>query len=639
MEINPSVFSKELLEAQLGQSVSPSRFDAYKNAYDRSISAGRTHSEIMSSAGFGGGSKVGQEVQQTLYQQSQNNTPTTQATTPITQTQPLFTGQPPPNPSVFSKELLEYQLGEPVSSSKFNALKNAYDTNIAAGRTHAEIMSSAGFGGGSKAGQQLQQTLYQLSPGGMLTDGQTGTPVENIPTFPPLDSTTVLAPNSSGLISKIYEDELGRALGSVAADQGALDYWTSRLQSGATADQIRAEIEDTPEGIVFDAYVGLFGREPAAEGREYWTPQLASGELTEDEFKVALLQSDEFLGDVGQQISKDNSSAVLGAINTGSIADLGTFFYNERQAGRKIPVEVIETLGYARTDDRQTAFEFAKGGQAYSEGLEALDQAIAQGDEQKAQELRDALANENTFFDYYEKNIASEIGQEAGNLRNETATGDVFGVGDPGKYVTTWLDRLGDSISDVAENPYVQSIVTLISPQVGSLLNAYATLDSGDDLTPAQIAAAIAGATDLAGLEGNLGNLLPPELREMGQAIENYLGSNFEKGRAALSRLFPNANTETLAKVEDYFRGIIGDENIETFSSSLAGFEDLIRGEFGSQQEQLDKLTAALAAEQQPSFTAPRGYQPGIDRPRLTKYEDSSVMAIMNQPSSIQQNV
>lgn len=489
------------------------------------------------------------------------------------------------------------------------------------------------------------QTQAPAPTGGMLsTPSQSRTPVASVPPIPTLDSTTLFSTTDpTSLIQQIYTDELGRALGSKEGDTGALDYWTSRLQSGATPEQIRAEIEGSPEGRAFDVsstYTGLLGRAADPEGQQYWTQQLETGALTPKQMRTSFLQSEEFLGDVAPQFTKTSEEAALGALDTGSIADLGTFFYNERKAGRKIPVEVVEGLGYARSDDRQTAFEFAKGGQAYSEGLEALDQAIAAGDVDRANELKTALADEQGFFDYYEKNIATEIGQEAVNLRNETAVGDVFGVGDPGKYVTTWLDRVGDSISDVAQNPYVQAVVTLVSPDAGALINAWGTLDSGNDLSPAQLAAVAAAAAGYSGLEGGkLKDLLPPELDEFANTIEKYFEGNFEKGRAALSRLFPNQTTEQLAKLEDYFRTVVGNENIQDFENYISGLggdlTDLFSGQFGSLQDQLNALEAALTAERQPSFVAQRGYQPGL--PVDTQFDidnGSLVLEILNQPST-----
>ena len=542
--------------------------------------------------------------------------------------------------------------GEQALVARGNLVTSSFIPAASRERINAAIQSGQSSTPASSQSSTPVQTTTQT--GGMLsTPAQSRTPVQTPPPMPTLDSTTLSAPNNTGLIQQIYQDELGRALGSKPDDTGALDYWTSRLQSGATPEQLRREIEGSPEGIAFDvsgAYTGLLGRPEAEidpEGRQYWTQQLQTGALTPEQMQTSFLQSQEFLGGIAPQFTKTSEEAALGALDTGSIADLGTFFYNERKAGRKVPVEVVEGLGYARSDDRQTAFEFAKGGQAYSEGLEALDQAIAAGDVDKANELKTALADEQGFFDYYEKNIATEIGQEAANLRNETAVGDVFGVGDPGKYVTTWLDQFGDAISDVAQNPYVQAVVTLVSPDAGALLNAWGTLDSGDDLSPTQIAAVAAAAAGYSGLEGGkLKDLLPPELEQFANTVEKYFEGNFEKGRAALSRLFPNQTTEQLAKIEDYFRTVVGDDTFETvddyitglsdqFNVDLGSLEELISGQFGSQQEQLDALAAALAADRTGGFVAQRGYQPGL--PVDTQFDvdnGSLVLDILNQPST-----
>ena len=512
--------------------------------------------------------------------------------------------------------------------------------------------------------------------GGMLTSGQARTPVADIPPMPTLDSTTVMSqPDPSGLIQQIYQDELGRALGSKEGDKGALGYWTSRLQSGASAEQIRREIEGSPEGRAFDvssAYTGLLGRTEAEidpEGQQYWTQQLQTGALTPEQMRTSFLQSEEFLGDIAGLKAKSDKLAMVGAAQQGSIADLGSLFYNARKSGKKLPVELVELLGYSRTDDRQTAFEFAKGGQAYSEGLDALDKAIAEGDVAKANELKTALADEQGFFDYYQKNIATEEGQEALNLRRETATGDVFGVGDPGKYVTTVLDRIGDATMDVISNPYVQAAVAVFGGPTGqaisSIMQAAGTLDSGDDLSVTQIAAALAGTTELLNLEGgNWINLVPDELKETAQAWKKVLDEGWDEASSAFKNA-TGATSEQLAKVDDYFREVVGNENIETAEEFVTGLgdtiadqtqelQDLFAGQFGTLQETIDalanelagietgvsqdELQAALAAQaaSQNRFTPQRGYQPGLAvNTEFDQPERSAVLDILNQPSTV----
>lgn len=508
--------------------------------------------------------------------------------------------------------------------------------------------------------QQQNQQQEQQQNTGMLSG-----------TIDPSDYTKV--------IGDIYTGELGRTLGSKPEDDtGALEYWSSRLASGATQEQLRREIEGSSEGRAFDvtsAFTGLLGRpeeEIDPEGRQYWTQQLETGALTPEQMRTSFLQSEEFLGDIAGLKAKSDKLAMVGVAQQGSIADLGSLFYNARKSGNKLPVELVEALGYSRTDDRQTAFEFAKGGQAYSEGLDALDQAIASGDIAKANELKTALADEQGFFDYYQKNIATEEGQEAANLRNETAVGDVFGVGDPGKYVTTVLDRIGDATMDVISNPYVQAAVAVFGGPTGqaisSIMQAAGTLDSGDDLSPTQIAAALAGTTELLNLEGgNWINLVPDELKGTAEAWKKVLDDGWDEAASAFKNA-TGATSEQLAKVEDYFREVVGDENIETAENYITGLgdtiadqtqelQDLFAGQFGTLQETIDalanelagietgggisrdELEAALAAQMasQNRFTPQRGYQGPLARPQFTQYGDSDVIAMLSQPSPVKQ--
>jgi len=520
------------------------------------------------------------------------------------------------------------------------------------GVTPEQLGNALNFSGSEIRSMAQEAGAPFSTPTGMLTSGQTGTPVADIPSMPTLDSTTVLQPDSEGLIQQIYESELGRSLGSTEADQGALDYWTSRLQSGASAEQVRREIEGSPEGMVYDTYTGLLGRDPDEAGREYWVNQLTAGDLTPQQVQQNFLQSEEFLGDIASVKELNPLDLINTSVSTGSISSLGTLFYQARQDNTEIPASLIEEIGYSRSPDTTTAYNYAVGGQAYAEGLEALDRAVQLGDTDKAQELRNALADEQNFYNYYINNIAENEGQAHGNLRKETATGDtIFGIGDPKGGLKGSLERgivrLGDSIGDVVDNPYVQAAVSFAYPPAGAVLNAYATLDSGENLSPAQVAAALAGASELSGLEGgNLLKALPQGVQDFVQSAQDFADGFEGRAVAALKQAFPNVDTEKLAQYEDSFktflaggedviRNVVGDENIEYISNNLAEFEDLIRGQFGSQQEQLDAVAAALAAERQPRFVAQRSSQGPVARPRLTKYEDSDVLAIMNQPSAV----
>ena len=488
---------------------------------------------------------------------------------------------------------------------------------------------------------------------GMLTSGQTGTPVADIPPMPTLDSTTVLQPDSEGLIQQIYESELGRSLGSTEADQGALDYWTSRLQSGASAEQVRREIEGSPEGMVYDTYTGLLGRDPDEAGREYWIEQLTAGDLTPEQVQQNFLQSEEFLGDIANVKQLEPLDLINTAASTGSISSLGTLFYQARKDKTEIPASLIEEIGYSRSPDTTTAYNYAVGGQAYAEGLEALDRAIEANDTNKAQEIRNALADEQNFYNYYINNIAENEGQAHGNLRKETATGDtIFGIGDPKGGIKGSLERgivrLGDSIGDVVDNPYVQAAVTFAYPSAGAVLNLYSKMDSNESISPTDVVAAVAGAADLAKIKGGqILSAMPESVQKLAQAAQDFADGFEGRAVAALKQAFPNVDTEKLAQYEDSFktflaggedfvRDVVGDENIEYISSSLAEFEDLIRGQFGSQQEQLDAVAAALAADRQPRFVAQRGYQPGLAvNTEFDQPERSAVLDILNQPSTV----
>ena len=447
---------------------------------------------------------------------------------------------------------------------------------------------------------------------------QEATPFQDIATGGMLSSSS--APSASkqttdysGMIQKIYEDELGRSLGSVSEDQGALDYWTNQLTTGMlTPTTLRQAIESTPEGQAYD------------------------------------IQS------VYSKTQQSPLDLMTSAQQTGSLSDLGSLFYNSRKSGVELPAEIIQSIGESRTTDPTTGYNYIVGGQAYAEGLEALDKAVQAGDQAKATEIQNALANENTFYDYYLQNIATNDNQAHSNLRNETLTGNIYGIGDPKGGLKGSLERgivrLGDAIGDVVDNPFVQAAVTFAYPPAGAVLNAYATLDSGENLSPAQIAAALSGVNEMipggSGLGSQILSKLPEPVQDFVQSARDFANGVEGRAVAALKQAFPNVDTEKLAQYEDdikqflaggedVVRGVVGDENIEAISGSFAGIEDLIRGQFGTQQEQLDALAAALAADRTGGFVAQRGYQPGL--PVDTQFDidnGSLVLDILNQPST-----
>ncbi len=184
-----------------------------------------------------------------------------------------------------------------------------------------------------------------------------------------------------------------------------------------------------------------------------------------------------------------------------------------------------------------------------------------------------------------------------------------------------------------------------VGPAVSSVMQAWGTLDSGENLSPTQIVAALAGASKLSGLEGgNLIKMLPKELQETATAFQKAVEGGWDEATSALKNAFPDATTEQLAAIEDGFKAVVGEENIEAISDGLASFDDarrdLFEGEFadiGDRLGGLEEMFAGLQAEPSGSgFTPQRGYQPGLAVDTdFDLAERSSVLDILNQPSSV----
>lgn len=374
-----------------------------------------------------------------------------------------------------------------------------------------------------------------------------------------------------------------------------------------------------------------------------------------------------FLGSSLLEKAEQTPLDALGKItqnDSSSIANLGSFIYQANKKGTKIPASLIEEIGYSVSPDTTEAYNFTVHAQSVAEGYDALDKAIAAGDTAKATELRNALQmgeqDFGSYWNYYNQNIAKSEGQAHGNLRKETTTGDtIFGVGDPKGGLKGSLERgivrFGDAIGDVVDNPFVQAAVTFAYPPAGAVLNAYATLDSGENLSPTQIAAALAGASELSGLEGGaLLKSLPESVQKFVQSAQDFADGFEGKAVAALKQAFPNVDTEKLAEYsdnfteflaggEDFAKEVIGEENVQAFSEGLAGIDDGFRGltdidlsglgDFLTQED----LTAALAGIQTGGgFTAPRGYQPGLPVDTQFDIDNGSMVAeILNQPSAV----
>ena len=309
---------------------------------------------------------------------------------------------------------------------------------------------------------------------------------------------------------------------------------------------------------------------------------------------------------------------------------------------------LLEQISKTATGDKGTdpAYNFLVGSTAEAALRNEYNSAVASGDFNKAQEIDRAIKKGGEApLRYYEK----QYGEGTAHTLTQDLFNDPFGIGEPGKYVTTVLDRIGDATMDIVSNPYVQAAVAVFGGPVGKavspIMQAAGTLDSGRSLSPTQIVAALGGVSELSGLEGgNWINIVPDEFKDTALAMKKALDEGWDEAASAF-RNATDLTSEEFAKVEDAFRIALGDENIEAISGGLASLDDarrdLFEGEFadiGDRLGGLEEMFAGLQAEPSGSgFTPQRGYQPGLpvdvefDRP-----ERSAVLDILNQPSSTQ---
>ncbi|HJT36411.1 MAG TPA: DUF4214 domain-containing protein, partial [Pirellulales bacterium] len=83
--------------------------------------------------------------------------------------------------------------------------------------------------------------------------------------------------------SRSYEQYIGRE-----ADEPGLEYWVAQMQAGLSEEQLDAAMIGSPEYVrdhggsdpawVSGMYHDLLGRAPDAQGLQYWTARLRSGE-------------------------------------------------------------------------------------------------------------------------------------------------------------------------------------------------------------------------------------------------------------------------------------------------------------------------------------------------------------------------
>jgi hypothetical protein len=198
-------------------------------------------------------------------------------------------------------------------------------------------------------------------------------------------------------------------------------------------------------------------------------------------------------------------------------------------------------------------------GDAASYGVRAVGRAIMKSDYNNAVLLKDTKRAEqlqkafngtsDEAWSYFQKNYPENSAHEM--FQKKFA--DPFGIGEPGKYQKTFLDKVGDTLKDITENPYVQAAVSFWNPAAGAVLNASATLNSGDKLTPMQAVAAVTGASDLmgSGAGASILKTLPQPVQDLFATIDDITNGLTKRVSASLSKLFPDSTEEELIAFGD----------------------------------------------------------------------------------------
>jgi len=312
---------------------------------------------------------------------------------------------------------------------------------------------------------------------------------------------------------------------------------------------------------------------------------------------------------------------------------------------------LLEDITTKATGNKGTdpAYNFLVGSTAEAALRNEYNSAIANGDFVKAQEIDRAIKQGGEApLRYYE----SQYGEGTAHTLTQDLFNDPFKIGAPGKYQTSFFEKIGDVVSDTIQDPFVQAAAAFIpgvGPAVSSVMQAWGTLDSGDNLSPTQIVAALAGVSELSGLEGgNLIKMLPKELQETATAFQKALEGGWDEVASAFKNAGLDATSEQFAAFEDGLKAVLGEENVQAFSEGLAGIDDGVRelfeGQFGGVDSRLGSIEETLALLEQASlnrgggFTPQRGYQPGLAvDTEFGGEEPSSVLAMLNTPSSVQQ--
>ena len=209
---------------------------------------------------------------------------------------------------------------------------------------------------------------------------------------------------------------------------------------------------------------------------------------------------------------------VVDRAKTGDMNAFGQLLYFARQSNNPLPKQFIEQIGYAAKDNKTDAYNYAVGAQAVAEGYEARDEALAQGNNELAQDLQNKLVTDpnNFYSDVY--SVYRPEGQAHLNLRKETADGNPFDIGDPGEYQTSFWEGIGDVAQDIIDNPVFKMAIALnpYTQPFAPFIGAATTKLSGDEISGLQVAGMVAsapGALDqastLAGTKYNTGMFSP----------------------------------------------------------------------------------------------------------------------------------
>ena len=354
---------------------------------------------------------------------------------------------------------------------------------------------------------------------------------------------------NTGLIEQIYKEELGRALGTKEGDVGAIDYWLGRLNEGATPEQVRKEIEGSPEGTVFDAYTGLLKRDPDPEGSQYWQQQLITGALTPEQLQRSFLQSEEAMSrtfeNSAQQAVADLLETSLGRSVTDESLDFWTSQYENafNQTGDVTTALNLvrggiqsspEFLGRSVTSAVTDIFGQPIGESQTNAIVQSLQEQISSGVpvEQALSTLYSNLTGTKQLQDVQEQISADDPLQSTNALRNyfysALQSGQKLGPGEIERLVGPERQNLAGTLDD----PYTRTAVAYVNAQ--GLLNYNEALEAGDSKRAANIIAQL--QDPLAYYEANKSSDPWNEIRDNIVGADSLYGRGDAKGGGWLSK-------------------------------------------------------------------------------------------------------